>query len=83
MNFGKVLSALKDRFESSNIAWALVGGVALTMHGIPRVTLDVDVMVDGERQTDVLAILEDLGFHCLHSSSATMPKISGRSIGNE
>lgn len=69
MNFGKVLSTLGKRLTDLDIDWAVVGGLGLALYGMPRTTLDIDLMVDGEAQEAVLSVLEDLGFQCLHRST--------------
>ena len=68
LDFAKVLEALDAAFEARGLEWAVVGGVALTLHGLPRLTMDLDVVMGGEDQEAVLSCLDSLGYECLHVS---------------
>lgn len=68
MDFGRVLKAVDSEFARQGIEWAAVGGVAVILYGVPRTTLDLDIAADGERQEEVLAWLDKIGYECLHSS---------------
>ena len=53
---------LRDAFEVHDIPYAVCGGIALGIHGFPRFTVDIDVLIrpeDAERAQDVA---HDLGF---------------------
>ncbi len=45
------------------IPHALVGGVAVCLHGYQRSTVDVDLLVRPEDTTTIKAVLRDAGFH--------------------
>jgi hypothetical protein len=47
----------------------VVGALALAAYGLPRTTLDLDLVVDGAAQEKVVTLLESLGFETLHRSS--------------
>ena len=68
MDFAKVLQALNADFEARGLEWAVVGGVALVLHGLPRLTMDLDIVMDGEHQEQVLRSLDRLGYERLHVS---------------
>lgn len=68
MDFEKVLRALNTEFEMNDLEWAVVGGVALVLHGLPRLTMDLDVVVKGEHQEQTLGYLDRLGYERLHVS---------------
>ncbi len=52
--------------EAANISYAVVGGVAVNIHGVPRMTYDVDIVVATSEQAlhDCRLVLEALGLRC-------------------
>jgi len=62
------MKELDAAFKERGLGWAVVGGVALALHGLSRLTMDLDVVVDGERQAQVLECLDQLGYRRLHVS---------------
>jgi predicted nucleotidyltransferase len=52
--------------DRAGIRYCLVGGVAVNLHGVPRLTYDVDlvVAVDPESLRSVRRTLESLGLRC-------------------
>jgi hypothetical protein len=46
VSFEKTLGVIARAFESNDFKWALIGGLAVGIHGMPRTTIDVDVLVD-------------------------------------
>ena len=68
MNFAAVLSAISAEAERSSLRYAVIGGVALAALGMPRTTLDVDIVADTAAQPRLVAFLESLGFATLHRS---------------
>ncbi len=57
--------------------WALVGGLALAVHGIGRPTADVDVAIAAESQDAFIAALEAAGFDTVHRSSGYSNHVRG------
>lgn len=57
------LPLLKD-FETSNIKYLVVGGVATILHGFPRLTGDVDIILGFEEQNcqEALRLIEKHGY---------------------
>ncbi len=45
MDFGHVFSVLFKEFDRQSIRYALMGGVALGALGVPRATMDVDILI--------------------------------------
>lgn len=39
---------LAKRLDAEGVAYAVIGGMAVTAHGHPRLTLDVDILLSGE-----------------------------------
>ena len=56
--FTEFVAALNRR----QLAYAVCGGWAMTIHGCPRATIDIDVMVRGEDLAEVWRLAEDLGY---------------------
>ena len=56
------LEAVIDALDRSSVDYALCGGLALGLHGHPRATMDIDVLVRPERVADALAAVSTIGF---------------------
>ncbi len=48
---------------------AVIGGIALAAYGNPRTTIDLDFIVEGDLQDELIAFLEAEGFKTLFRSS--------------
>ena len=48
MDFFRELKSLTDSLASRQVDYALCGGVALAIHGVPRATQDIDLLVRPE-----------------------------------
>jgi uncharacterized protein (DUF1330 family) len=69
MNFAGVLQAVTDFLDQQGARYAVIGGVALVMYGLPRTTLDLDLVVDFAAQEALVSWLEARGYRTLHRSS--------------
>jgi hypothetical protein len=56
------LEAIVDAFDRSGIEYALCGGLALGLHGYPRATMDIDLLLRGERLADAMVVAHSIGF---------------------
>ncbi|MBZ0236198.1 MAG: nucleotidyl transferase AbiEii/AbiGii toxin family protein [Deltaproteobacteria bacterium] len=56
------LEALVDALHREDVDYAVCGGLALAMHGHPRATMDIDLLVAEARVDDVLRIARTIGF---------------------
>jgi hypothetical protein len=56
------LEALVDAFDRAQIDYAVCGGLALGIHGYPRATMDIDVLVAPETVSAALAVARAQGF---------------------
>jgi hypothetical protein len=54
---------LVAEFNRRQFAYAVCGGWAMTIHGCPRATMDIDVMVRGEDLAEAWQIAEGLGYN--------------------
>jgi hypothetical protein len=69
MDFGRVLKTVAGFLEEKSFRYAVVGGVALAAYGLPRMTLDLDLVVEARARGDVIQFLESLGYKTLYRSS--------------
>jgi hypothetical protein len=56
--FEAVISALADH----DIDYAVCGGVAMAIHGLPRATVDIDLLIRPDDEERVYPAVEPLGF---------------------
>ncbi|MBN1866568.1 nucleotidyltransferase family protein [Candidatus Sumerlaeota bacterium] len=56
------LTALARAFESEGIEYAVCGGIAVAIHGYPRSTQDLDVLVREEDFAKIQPVVEAAGF---------------------
>ena len=57
--FTEFVAALNRR----QLAYAVCGGWAMTIHGCPRATIDIDVMVLADDLAEAWQVAEDLGYN--------------------
>lgn len=69
MDFERVLRTLAVFFADKSTGWAVIGGLAMAVLGTARTTLDVDIVVDGEVQEQLIEHLRSLGYETLHRST--------------
>jgi hypothetical protein len=76
--FTEFVAALNRR----RLAYAVCGGWAMTIHGCPRATMDIDVMVLAEDLDEAWRIAEDLGYNVqglplhFHNGAINIKRIS-------
>ncbi len=56
------LTRLRDRLEDARIEYALCGGLAMGVHGHPRATIDIDILIRPVDESSVEAIARSLGY---------------------
>lgn len=76
-DFADALVAALDALEEGGAEFAILGGVAVNLHGIPRLTLDIDLVVRLPRIAwpHLLDLLAARGF--AHQPSAAPPRTQG------
>lgn len=65
MDLQRVLDELGAALRAQGIEHALIGGLALAAHGVPRATADIDFLVAGERAELLDALLREHGYRSL------------------
>ncbi|HEX5715757.1 MAG TPA: hypothetical protein VF179_06335 [Thermoanaerobaculia bacterium] len=68
MNFGMVLGAVSGFLEERGYRHAVIGGIALASYGLPRTTVDLDLVVESSAQDDLIRFLEARGYQTLNRS---------------
>ena len=69
MDFGKVLKTVSEFLSERRYQYGVVGGIALAAYGLPRMTVDLDFVVELRAQEELIRFAESLGYRTLHRSS--------------
>jgi hypothetical protein len=56
------MKGLIIKLDEGGIPYALCGGMALALHGIPRATVDIDILIQRESLEQVQALVGRLGY---------------------
>ena len=83
MDFKLVLEKLLTAFKEHNIRYALMGGFALGVWGVPRGTVDIDFLVHRDDMKKVNRIMDGLGYECRFKSENVSQYISPLKIFGE
>ncbi len=59
-----MLKIISEHLTQKNIPFALIGAIALSLYGFPRYTSDLDMLTDGNYQSDIVRIMKKLGYTC-------------------
>jgi hypothetical protein len=62
MNITQELLLLTDVFGRDRVSYAICGGLAVAIHGRPRLTLDIDFLVPADQMNQALATAASVGF---------------------
>lgn len=65
---GRQLEELIKTLSAGNARFALIGGLALAPHHVPRATQDIDLLADRAMAERIHQLLTQLGYECLHRS---------------
>lgn len=66
LDFQLVFGELLPKLEREGIRYALIGGFALGLWGVPRGTADIDLLVQREDLARFDGVMEALGYECRH-----------------
>jgi len=70
------LQALITRLREAGIEYALCGGLAMAIHGWPRTTMDIDILIEKKDLTAVREIAKSSGFrHEAHEMSFSKGRV--------
>ena len=79
-----LMASLDGLLAAHKIRWAVIGAVAVFVHGTPRDTQDIDVLVDPMPDAAKLADprhMEQFGFYRARSSTGTVLTVDHRQSG--
>lgn len=62
MTLDEAFQSIVAALEARSIDYAVVGALALAIHGVPRATTDIDLLVREEQIPDALDAVRPLGF---------------------
>ncbi len=62
LNIGEELQQIASKLNEQGIEYALCGGLAVALHGFPRATQDIDILIKGEDLESVLHLLNAHGY---------------------
>jgi hypothetical protein len=68
VDFARELDSVRAFLAGGGFRFAVIGGVALTAYGHPRMTLDLDIVTESSAQDSLIAFMESQGFVTLHRS---------------
>jgi hypothetical protein len=68
VDFARELDVVEGFLTKERFRIAVIGGVALTAYGHPRMTLDLDVVTEAAAQEPLVTFMESQGFVTLHRS---------------
>lgn len=54
------LEAVVDAFEREGVPYAVCGGIALALHGHPRATMDIDLLIPAEHLAAAMQVASKL-----------------------
>lgn len=80
MDFSLVLKYLIELFNKERIPYALIGGLALDIHGIVRTTKDIDILIPLEELDKVNTFLLGHGYKQLFKTTDVASYISDNLI---
>jgi Nucleotidyl transferase AbiEii toxin, Type IV TA system len=69
------LSAILDALAAAQIEYALCGGLAMAVHGAPRATVDIDLLILPSDESRVYDAVAELGYRM-----KAMPMSFGRGV---
>jgi hypothetical protein len=56
------IKTLASRLNTAKVEYAICGGLALAVYGIPRATVDIDIMVQRAKLEEVHNLVRELGY---------------------
>ena len=62
MELAAELKALARAFHDARVEYALCGGMAMAVYGVPRATMDIDLLVLAKDMERAIATARNLGF---------------------
>jgi len=83
MDFKTVLETLIKNFEKEDVRYAVIGGFALGVLGVPRATVDLDFLVLKDDLPKIDKIMQENGYECKYRTENVSQYISPLNIFGE
>lgn len=83
MDFKATLTALIEVFERENIRYAVIGGFALGVLGVPRATVDLDFLIEKDDLEKISRIMKSHSYDCVYQSENVSQYVSPVKIFGE
>lgn len=61
-SFDAAVTEVAALLDGASIVHALIGGIAVGLHGYPRATADIDLLVDGDAREEAIARMTAAGY---------------------
>jgi hypothetical protein len=68
VNLARVIDLAGGLLTEHRIRWAVCEGLGMAAYGLARTTFDVDLVADGDKLDEVMALMEGNGFETLYRS---------------
>lgn len=76
MDFNTVLKLILDGFQEKDVRYAVIGGFALGLLGVPRATVDLDFLVHREDLSKIDTIMKTNDYKCVYKSENVSQYVS-------
>lgn len=83
MDFRSVTKKLVADFEAEGVAYALIGGYAVGLWGVPRATVDMDFLVQADDMGKVDTIMRSLTYEVAFASENVTQYVSPLAVFGE
>ncbi len=83
MDFKTVCRIILGEFQRQQIKYALMGGFALGLLGVPRATVDLDFLIHADNLPQIKKIMADQGYVCFYQTENVSQYISPVKIFGE
>lgn len=83
MDFKATLAALIEVFEKEKIRYAVIGGFALGVLGVPRTTVDLDFLIEKDDLEKISRIMKSHSYDCVYQSENVSQYVSPVKIFGE
>jgi len=83
MDFKLVFSKLLEAFNSQDIRYALIGGMALGVWSVPRGTVDIDFLAHRDDMGKVDIVMSGLGYECRYRTENVSQYVSPLQVFGE
>ena len=50
------LQAVFESFEAHGVEYVVIGGIAAVLHGVPRATFDLDILIEAPRRRPFVGV---------------------------